>query len=200
MTQVKFLQNGGAGAPTENKTVEVSAGAADASKIPNTNAAGVLDATVINGKAATAGSADAGTTIIRDGSGRIDISNMPVGVVAEALTLTATEAIAAGAAVNVYASGGVLKARNADAPTGKEAYAWAGAAVSSGASGTFYLSGTINAQLSSRTIGAIQYLGTAGAWVESPPTGTGTIVQILGLGKSATEALFNPNPAPITLA
>lgn len=200
MTQVKFLQNGGAGAPTENKTVEVSAGAADASKIPNTNAAGVLDATVINGKAASGGSGDAGTTIIRDAGGRIDISNMPVGVTAEVLTLTATEAIAAGAAVNTYLSGGVLKARNADAPTGKAADAYAAAAVANGASGTFYLPGTVNAQLTGRTIGAIQYLGTAGAWVETPPTGTGTIVQILGKGTNATSAIFNPNPAPITLA
>ena len=198
MTQVAFLKNQN-GAPSEVKTVEVSAGAADASKIPNTNAAGVLDATLTNAKTASAGSADAGTLVSRDAAGRIDISNMPVGVAAEVLTLTATEAIAAGAAVNHYLSGGVLKARNADAPTGKQADSYAAAAVASGASGTFYLPGTVNAQLTSRTIGATQYLGTAGAWVETPPTGTGTIQQILGKASSATAATFTPWP-PITLA
>ena len=197
-SQTTYLKNQ-SGKPVEVLTVEVSAGAADAGKIPNTNADGVLDPSVMNAKSTTAGSGDAGTVVTRGADGRIDVGNMPVGVAAEVLTLTATEAIAAGAAVNVWLSGGVLKARNADAPTAKQADAYASAAVLSGASGTFYLPGTVNAQLSGRTIGATQYLGTAGAWVETPPTGAGTYQQILGKATSATEATFAPYP-PIALA
>lgn len=195
MAVVKFLKlkSGNTGLD-EVPTTETSAGAADASKIPNTNAAGVLDPSLLNAVAASAGGASAGKVAQLDGTGRLDSTLMPVGIGAETASLTATEALAAGDNVNVHATG----VRKADASNGRRAHGIVLAGVSNGALALVYFRG-FNTQLASRTLGATQYLGAAGATTETPPTTSGYIVQEIGVAISVSTSSFQPRP-PITLA
>lgn len=188
-----------AGNVTEGRTVETSAGAADANKIPNTNAAGVLDPTVLNAVAASAGAADVGKIPKLDAAGKLDATLMPAGIGADQLAFTTSEIIAAGDAVNIWNSAGA-KARKADASNGRQAHGFASAGAASGASVTVMFEGT-NSNVTGRTPGATQFLSatTPGAVTETPPTAAGQILQVLGSAVSATAYSFEPD-SPITLA
>jgi hypothetical protein len=171
MAGQKFLTNN-AGVKTEVAAIQTSAGAGDAGKIPGL-----------------------------DSSGRLDSSMMPVGLAAEVDTATTSEAISAGDYVQLYASSG-LKARKADASTsGKEATHFALSAVTNGASGTFYRISQSNTQKTGMTPGAKQYLSVTvpGGTQETVPSGTGQLVQLLGVATSATQMVFQPSD-PIVLA
>jgi hypothetical protein len=227
MANRTFLKNLG-GALTEERTVEVSAGAGDAGKIPNVNASGVLDATVMNAKNSSAGAADAGKVplldasgvlassivnsvatsagaadaaklVALDGTGRLDSTFLPVGVGAETVTVTTSEALSAGDVVNLHNSGG-LRARKADASNGRMAHGFVLSAFASSASASVYLEGT-NTQVSARTPGEVQYLSatTAGAVTETAPTTAGQIVQRIGIATGTTQFTFEAEQ-PITLA
>lgn len=185
------------GALTEARTVSTSAGAGDADKIPSLNGSGVLDRTITNAVTSSAGAGSSGQLPALDSTGRLDATFMPVGVTVEALTVTTSEAIPAGAYVNLFNSSG-LKARLADNSNSRPAHAFALASISNGGTGTVYLEG-VNTQLSGRIIGATQYLGTAGAATETPPSSATNILQVLGVATSATTAAFEPSQ-PITLA
>ncbi len=132
-------------------------------------------------------------------TGKFDPTLMPEGVVAEVIAVQATEAIAAGAWVNLYNSTG-LRVRNADATTvGKEAHGFVIAAIASGATGNVYLEG-LNTGVSGRTPGARQFLATtAGAGTETAPATSGNVAQVIGVATSATAVSFAPQ-LPITLA
>lgn len=109
----------------------------------------------------------------------------------------ATVNLAAGEYVNLFLSGGVLKARKADADdTTKPAHGFVRAAVIAPASGKVYGPGAINDQLAGLTIGETYWLDTtAGAGVvTTPPATTGNGNQSLGLAISATALLFQPGP------
>lgn len=188
-----------AGALTEASTVSTSAGAGDADKIPSLNASGILDRTILNAILTSAGAGSSGALPALDSTGRLDSTFMPVGVTVEALSVTASEAIAAGDFVNLHNSSG-LKARRADASNGRPAHAFALAGISNGGTGTVYLEG-VNTQLSGRTPGATLYLSgsTPGAVTETAPSTSGYIVQQLGVATSATSSSFEPQ-LPITLA
>lgn len=145
------------------------------------------------------GATDAGKIIRTDGAGLLPVSMLPVGVGAETITVTTSEAITAGALVNIWNSTG-LKARNADNTTaGKEAVGFVLAGFASGAVATVYLPSQTNTSATGRTIGAKQFLGAAGAMVETPPTASGAVVQQVGFAYAATGVLFQPLQA-ITLA
>src|SRR3954462_1256812 len=108
----KYLYNN-TGTITEKASVQSSAGAGDAGKIP-----------------------------ALDSAGRLDSSFMPVGIAADTASITASEALAAGDLVNIWNSTGA-KVRKADATTaGKEAHGFVLAAVSSSATATVYFEGT----------------------------------------------------------
>lgn len=156
----KYLYNN-SGRITEKASIQSSAGAGDAGKIPALDAAGKLDLTM-----------------------------MPSGIGADTVVAAATEALAAGDMVNIYNSSG-LKARKADATTaGKEANGFVLASVENLANATIYRQG-INNQVTGMTIGARQYLSaTPGARTESAPSTAGNIVQFLGVAESATEFFF----------
>jgi hypothetical protein len=141
---------------------------------------------------ASAGAGDAGKMTKLDGAGRFDASMMPVGTDIEATAITASEALAAGAFVNLWNSAG-LKMRNADATVaGKEAHGFVLAAVANGAVGTAYTQG-INTGCTGRTVGARQFLSTvAGSPVEAAPAATGNVAQPIGVALSATAVKFNP--------
>lgn len=160
--------------------------------------AGVLtEETAIN---TTAGAADAGKVIRTDASGLLPVTMLPTGVGVEAITVTASEAISAGAFVNLWNSTG-LKARNADATVvGKEAIGFALTSIASAGSGLIYLLATQNSAVTGKTVGARQWLSTTpGSSTETAPTATGNIVQQLGFATSATNIVFNPSQ-PVTVA
>lgn len=143
----------------------------------------------VNGTATSAGAADAGKIPQLNGAGQIDPSMIPT---VNTITFTASEAIAAGALVNVYDSGaGVMKIRNAtNTGAGTRADGYAVAAIAANASGPVMLSSGLISGLSGLTPGARYLLGVGGGVVTVPPTSAGTIVQSVGVAKSATELSF----------
>lgn len=186
------------GTLTEDTTLITSAGAADANKVPALNANGVLDSTIVNSKTSSAGAGDSGKVVALDGSGRIDSSMMPVGIGADTATITASEALAAGDFVNVWNSTGA-KVRKADATTaGKEAHGFVLAAVANGAPASVYFEGS-NTAVTGLTPGPQFLSTTAGTAASAAPTGSGNVVQRLGVATSATSLNFEA-AQPIVLA
>jgi hypothetical protein len=159
----KYLKIGTNGHPIEVEATVTSAGAGDSGKIPALNTSGEIDETMI-----------------------------PASVGANSFSLTASESLTAGP-VNLFDDAGTLKMRKADATdNGKPANGFVKGSVTSGASGTFYYSGILSG-LSSLTLGARYFLSTtAGDVTTTVPTGSGNIVQFLGVAKSATEIVFDP--------
>lgn len=134
------------------------------------------------------GAADDGKLVALDPSGRLDASVLPVGVGADTATIQASEALAAGDFVNIHVVAGSPRVRKADASTaGKEAHGFVLSAVAAGANATVYFEGQ-NTQVTGKTPGARQYLSatTPGATTETPPSGSGNVVQLVGVAVSAT--------------
>lgn len=155
----KYLYNNN-GVVTEKASLQSSAGAGDAGKIP------ALDA-----------------------AGRLDNSMMPTGIGADTAAITASEALSAGDWVNVWNSTGA-KVRKADATTaGKEAHGFVLASVSSSGTATVYFEGT-NTSVTGQTPGVIFLGTTAGAGTSTAPSGSGNVVQRIGFAVSATAVNF----------
>lgn len=217
----KFIKNA-SGALTEEAALTTSAGAGDADKIPALNASGILDDTIVNASAtvaankiaklngsgilapalvnavnASAGAGDAAKIVQLDSSGRIDNTMMPVGVGADSITLTTSEAIASGDFVNIWNSSGA-KVRKADATVaGKEAHGFVLVGVGAAASATVFFEGT-NTGVTGQTPGPVFLGTTAGLAVAAAPSGSGNVVQRIGFAISATAINFQSQP-PITL-
>lgn len=152
------------------------------------NVGGLLTEVVSND--ASAGAGDAGKLVALDSTGRIDNSMMPVGLGADTASITASEALAAGDFVNIWSDGGSPAVRKADATTtGKEAHGFVLDAVSSAASATVYFEGT-NTQVTGMTAGPVFLSTTAGAGTATAPSGSGNIVQRIGVATSATTVNF----------
>ena len=193
----KFIKNV-SGVLTEQAATTTSAGAGDAQLIPALNAAGVLDASIINSKTTSAGAGDAGKVAALDGSGRLDSSMMPTGIGADTQIITTSEILAAGAFVNVWNSSGP-KVRNADATVaGKRAMGFVLSGAASGVSATVYFEGT-NTQVTGQVAGEVFLQTTAGTAGATSPTASGNISQSIGFATSATTVNFNADK-PITLA
>jgi hypothetical protein len=137
----------------------------------------------------SAGAADDGKIVALDSSGRLDSSVLPVGIGADTALIQASENLAAGDFVNIHNVSGSPRVRKADASTsGKEAHGFVLSAVTSGNNATVYFEGQ-NTQVTGKTPGARQYLSatTPGAATETPPSGSGNVVQFLGVAISATS-------------
>lgn len=184
---------------TEVATIQTSAGAADAGKIPNVNASGVLDPTIVNAKATSAGAGDAGKVVQLDASGKLDQTLFPAGLGADALAITTSEALSAGNFVNVWNDAGTAKVRKADATVaGKEANGFVLSAYGSGVAATVYFEGT-NTAVTGQTAGPVFLGTTAGGASAAAPTATGQVVQRIGFATSATSINFQMGTT-ITLA
>jgi hypothetical protein len=146
----------------------------------------------------SAGAGDSGKIPALDAAGRWDNSMMPVGIGADTATIAASENLAAGDLVNVWNNSGA-KVRKADATVaGKEAHGFVLSAVVSGNNATVYFDGT-NTQVTGLTPGN-QYLHTtAGLSDETPPSGSGNVVQRVGFAVSATALNFQAG-VPVVLA
>lgn len=146
----------------------------------------------------SAGAGDAGKIPALDGTGRLDNSFMPVGIGADTASIQASENLAAGDWVNVHNSSGA-RVRKADATTaGKEAHGFVLAAVTSGNNATVYFEGS-NTQVSGQTPGDVFLSTTAGAGSSSAPSGSGNVVQRVGVAVSATAVNFERG-TPLVLA
>jgi hypothetical protein len=188
------------GTLTEEAALTTTAGAADADRIPALNASGVLDSSLLNGTVTSTGAPSAGKTPILDPTGRLDASTMPVGIAPETGSITASEALADGDFVNIWNNGGTPNVRKADASTtGKEAHGYVLAAVASSGTALVYFEGA-NTHLTGMTAGP-RFLSstTPGGTQGTAPTGSGQIVQNLGIAYSATVLTFEPQQ-PIALA
>lgn len=181
------------GLPTEVEATQESAGAGDAGKVLALNADGLVDDTALNSTTSSSGVGDADKVIKTNGSGVLDPTLLPAGVGADTKVRTASEALTAGNIVNIWNDTGTAKARKADATaTGKRAVGFVLANVSSDNPATVYFEGTITG-LTSLTPGATYFLDTtAGGITTSPPTGSGNVVQVVGVAISDTELSFEP--------
>lgn len=150
----------------------------------------------------SAGAANAGDIAGLDSSGRLDNSVLPVGVGPTTITVVASEALAAGAFVNLWNNSNASNVRNADASAGagKKADGFVLAAVSSGQNATVYTAG-LNTALSGLTADSDYFLSatTPGGVTTTPPTTAGQIWQPLGKATSATALAFQ-KAVPITRA
>lgn len=146
----------------------------------------------------SAGAGDAGKIVAADASGKLATSFLPTGVGPDTFTVTASEALAAGDLVNIWNSSGA-KARKADASVaGKYAHGFVLAAVSSSGSALVYRSGA-NTGVTGLTPGD-QFLSTTpGLATGTAPSGTGNVVQRVGMASAATELEFLAGD-PIVLA
>ncbi len=197
MAAHKFLKNS-SGSIAEEAAVATSAGAGDEGKLPALNGSGVLDATIVNSKTTSAGAGDSGKLPALDGSGRLDTSFMPVGIGADTAAIATSETLAAGDFVNIWDNTGAA-VRKADATTaGKEAHGFVLAAFTHPTTATVYFEGS-NTAVSGKTPGLQFLLTAAGTSGSTAPSGSGNIVQRLGVAVSATVINFEPQQ-PITLA
>ena len=121
-----------------------------------------------------------------DANGMLTLDMMPVGIGPDTADLEASEALAAGAWVNIWDDAGTTKVRLADAPTAKPADGFVIAAVASGATAVVYFEGK-NTGVTGLTGGADYWLGTNGASVATPPTTATHIRQYVGKANSATS-------------
>lgn len=142
---------------------------------------------------ASAGAGDAGKIPKLDAGGKFDSTMMPAGLGSDSLAgVIASEAIAAGALVDVWSNAGTLNVRNANATTsGKEADGFVLAAVAQGAGATVYFEGTITG-LTGLTPGGRCYTSaaSAGAVTQVPPAASGNVIQFVGVALSPTQVTF----------
>lgn len=139
------------------------------------------------------GSAQAYLVPALNAGGQIDVTMLPTGVGPDVDMIQASEAIAAGALVNVWNNAGSLAVRNADQTNpSKQADGFVLSAIASGATGTVYLNPAIITGLTGLTQGSIYYLGTVGALTLTAPSAAGSICQQVGKALSATQFQFNP--------
>jgi hypothetical protein len=139
-----------------------------------------------------------------DNTGKLDISVMPVGIGPEVRTVPAFEDLTAGNFVNIFLSGGVAKARKADATTsGKPAHGFVLSNVTAPADATVFGLSNTNTALAGLTIGSVYYLSTTpgGVMVAPGPVGSGVRSQELGIASLSTEMVFDgPASASVILA
>lgn len=134
---------------------------------------------------ASLGAGDALKIVSTGADGRIDISFLPPGIGADTETLICSEALAAGSYVNIYDNGGVRTVRLAsNLDNTKPAHGFVKSAFAQNDNALVYLRG-VNSQIALGSFvvadrGKKVFLGTAGGAVKTPPTGTGTLLQVLG--------------------
>jgi hypothetical protein len=153
----------------------------------------------VEGLVASAGAGDAGKIPALDGAGKLDLSLMPSGLGPDTAVIQASENLAAGDYVNIWDNAGAFRVRKADATAaGKPAHGFVLSAVTSGNNATVYFEGP-NTAVSGQTPGDVFLAATAGAGTATAPSGTGNVVQRVGVATSATSVNFERGD-PIVLA
>jgi len=141
------------------------------------------------------GAGNAGDIVALNSSGEIDSTMLPTSVGAETTTAEATEALAAGDWVHVWDDSGNKEVRKASAASANkfEAHGFVLDNFALGVTATIYHEG-LNNGLSGLTNGEKQFLSasTAGASSSTAPTGSGDLVQKVGVAANATTVSFEP--------
>ena len=147
--------------------------------------------------AVSAGAGSAGRVPELDAGGKLDQSLMPSGIGADTASITASEALAAGDYVNIWDNAGSVRVRKADANSlGKPADGYVLAAVSNAAVALVYLEGQNNQHTG--LIGGTRYYLSAtvpAAVTATPVTGTGRTHQYIGKALNATTIGFEADDA-----
>lgn len=138
------------------------------------------------------GAPDAGKIPALDATGKFDMSFLPTGIGANTVSAVTSEALTAGAFVNLFDNNGVMGARLADNSNGRPAHGYVNSAVASGVAATVNRLNTMNSNRSGLTAGKEYWLGTAGGVIPTPldpadPANVNKADQYLGIAKSATE-------------
>lgn len=135
----------------------------------------------------SAGAGNEGDLVALDAAGKIDVSVLPVGVGPDVSLIVTSEAIGAGKYVNIFNDAGIPKVRLADNTNSREAHGFLKDAAALAATAVVYFEGP-NDDFSALTVGARQYLSTAGGVTETPPTAAGgaAISQLVGYAVNAT--------------
>jgi hypothetical protein len=136
------------------------------------------------------GSQSAGEIPALDPTGRLDQTLMPVGLGPDVAKLEADENLAAGDFVNVFNDAGTAKVRKADASTaGKQAHGYVLDSATSGNLATVFFEGH-NTSVTGATPGTVFLGTTAGSFQATAPSGSGQIVQRLGVAIAADDINF----------
>jgi hypothetical protein len=165
MATKKYLIVGGATGITQESTIDTSAGAGDAGKIPSLDAGGKLDSTF-----------------------------MPTGFGSDTLSVNAGEDVAAGDLVYIAAAGTVFKADADAAAKAAVGFVLAGATSGNPAT-VYFGSGMITGLSSLTPGAIYYLSSTAGGITTTAPTGTGKIQQQVGVAASASVLYFEPQTA-----
>ncbi len=143
----------------------------------------------------SAGAADAGKLIALNPSGVLDSTLLPPGIGEASQTFPTSEALAAGALVNIFDAAGTPTARNANATDAtKPAQGFVLAATTSPANATVYFPGQVVSGVAGLTTGAAVYLSaaTSGAVTNTAPAAAGNLIQQVGSALSPTSFVFQP--------
>jgi hypothetical protein len=137
------------------------------------------------------GATEAGKVIAADANGKLDESWLPTGIGADVAIIPASENLSAGDLVNVFDDTGTTKVRKADASTaGKHAHGFVLAGVTSGQNASVYFEGTITGLTDVPAGDLYLSAATPGAATATAPSGTGKVVQRIGVGVSSTSLNF----------
>lgn len=153
-----------------------------------------------SGVTVSAGAGDVGKLPQFDATGKLDISVLPSGIGSETESATASENLSAGDFVNIFDNTGTKNVRKANGSTpGLEANGYVLSAFTSGAVATIYTDGA-NTSRTGLTAGVTYYLAaTAGGVTATPLSTTGQIHQKIGKASTSTSLIFIDSD-PITLA
>lgn len=140
----------------------------------------------------SAGAGDAGKIPALDSTGLLDITMMPVGVAAETQSIASSENLLAGDFVNIYSNAGTANVRKADATSNaKPAHGFVLANVTSPAAAVVYFISNRNTAVSGLTVGSDYWLSTTpGTVTATAPSSSGNIIQLLGRCVTATLLPF----------
>lgn len=139
----------------------------------------------------SAGAADAGKVPALSSDGKLDPSMYEPGS-DPTEPINASEELLAGRFVNKWNDGGTLKVRLADNSNNRPAHGFVRTTAAADATATVYPLDAVNDALTGLTVAAVYYLGTAGGVIATPldaedDGNAGYIDQKLGIAKSGTE-------------
>lgn len=115
-------------------------------------------------------------------TGKVDLATVTaMFAILNSENVQASEAIAANDFVNIYSSGGAARVRKANAnDPAKFANGYATAAIASGDTGRVFFTGTNPVTVATAASEVWLSDATPGAWVATPPSAAGSIIQPLG--------------------
>ncbi|NBA78210.1 hypothetical protein GOQ04_21810 [Emticicia sp. ODNR4P] len=171
------------------KSVTVSTGAGDASKIVELDGAGKIDKSALPTTVAGGTAAQSGKVPELNGAGKIDLSLLPDNVGPESMIVVAGEALSANNIVAIDSTGKAVKAVSTN--IAKMAVGYVKTAVANGANAEVFF-GNINAGYAGLTPGQPVYLSQNAGDPKStvPVAGTDTFAQIVGTAVSNSAILF----------